>query len=381
MDLLRIFLSSPSDVADERRLARKLIDHRLRLDPSFRYRAVLEAVTWDDPDAPTPMLAQLPPQQAVDRHLPKPSTCDIVVVILWARMGTPLPPECHKPDGTTYVSGTAAQGTRVEADLRNEASGPFPREGHAVGLVLLREWKHRLVRAEPVGEHQEPGDSVPEGGRARQGQAPGREGCRVGRAGRCSQLPQSLGWVIAVLRLPPTGMSSRIVESGGSAVMSEDRAEGLLEDGAGAPVVHLIEAESRDQMRAGQSRRGFIDMPDARSLRAGAPLKPSVGLAEVMQQGQGCNPVDPDVVEVGDAGEGGQPAARHRMTQESLRAGRDIPAVIRQGMPVQAEIVDAKLPPRANDLTLPRLGHRELHGHAKRQRDKEAHGGLRARAP
>jgi hypothetical protein len=66
----------------------------------------LEAVTWNDPDAPTPMLAQLTPQEAVNRHLPKPSACDIVVVVLWARMGTPLPPEYRKADGEPYFSGT-----------------------------------------------------------------------------------------------------------------------------------------------------------------------------------------------------------------------------------------------------------------------------------
>ena len=104
---LRVFLASPGDVADERKQARKLIEQQLRRDPSFRHRAALEAVTWDDPDAPIPMLAQLTPQEAVDRFGPRPSACDIVVVILWARMGTPLPPEKYrKPDGTTYLSGT-----------------------------------------------------------------------------------------------------------------------------------------------------------------------------------------------------------------------------------------------------------------------------------
>src|SRR4051812_11024114 len=97
---IRVFLSSPGDVADERGLARRLIEHQLRRDPSFRQRALVEAVAWDDPDALTPMPAQLTPQEAVDRHLPKPSACDIVVVILWARMGTLLPPdEYRKPDG------------------------------------------------------------------------------------------------------------------------------------------------------------------------------------------------------------------------------------------------------------------------------------------
>lgn len=106
MEPLRIFLSSPSDVADERGLARRLIEQRLRRDPSFRRRVSIEVVSWDDPDAPAPMLAQLTPQEAVDRHLAKPSTCQIVVVILWARMGTPLPTPYRKSDNTPYRSGT-----------------------------------------------------------------------------------------------------------------------------------------------------------------------------------------------------------------------------------------------------------------------------------
>jgi formylglycine-generating enzyme required for sulfatase activity len=51
------------------------------------------------------MFATLSPQEAVNRGLPKPSECDLTVVILWSRMGTPLS-EPLKPDGTRYLSGT-----------------------------------------------------------------------------------------------------------------------------------------------------------------------------------------------------------------------------------------------------------------------------------
>jgi hypothetical protein len=63
-------------------------------------------ITWDDPNASTPMLAHLSPQAAVNRGLPRPSECDVVVVILWSRMGTPLPESERKEDGSKYVSGT-----------------------------------------------------------------------------------------------------------------------------------------------------------------------------------------------------------------------------------------------------------------------------------
>jgi hypothetical protein len=102
----RVFLSSPGDVSAERVLARKIIKDDLPYDPFLRDSATLEIVSWDDPSSPTPMLASLTPQEAIDRGLPKPSECDFVVVILWSRFGTPLPDSACKPNGERYLSGT-----------------------------------------------------------------------------------------------------------------------------------------------------------------------------------------------------------------------------------------------------------------------------------
>jgi hypothetical protein len=103
---LRIFLSSPGDVAHERSIALEVID-KLPYDPGLGGKVALKSVAWDQPGAKTAMLASLTPQEAVDKGLPKPSECDIVVVILWARMGTPLPyPKYQKADGSPYLSGT-----------------------------------------------------------------------------------------------------------------------------------------------------------------------------------------------------------------------------------------------------------------------------------
>lgn len=77
---------------------------RLEREPLIRRDFTLDVVSWDDPDAPAPMLATLTPQQAILRSLPRPSECDITIVILWGRMGTPL--DERKPDGTPYLSGT-----------------------------------------------------------------------------------------------------------------------------------------------------------------------------------------------------------------------------------------------------------------------------------
>lgn len=97
---MRIFLSSPGDVADERALALQVIE-QLPYDPLLRSKVTFEVVAWDKPGAGTPMLATVTPQEAINQGLPRPSECDIVVVIFWARMGTPLD---YK--GESYLSGT-----------------------------------------------------------------------------------------------------------------------------------------------------------------------------------------------------------------------------------------------------------------------------------
>jgi hypothetical protein len=95
----RIFLSSPGDVPNERALAIKVIDE-LPNEPSLKDRLTLEAVAWDKPGAP-PMEAGLTPQEAINAGLSKPSDCDVVVVIFWSHMGTPL-----EYESVAYLSGT-----------------------------------------------------------------------------------------------------------------------------------------------------------------------------------------------------------------------------------------------------------------------------------
>ena len=86
---VRIFLSSPGDVAAERAQARELLLGLAR-GPFVRGRVHIDVVSWDDPQAPAPMDARFTPQQAVDRGLPTPAECDLTIVLLWGRMGTPL---------------------------------------------------------------------------------------------------------------------------------------------------------------------------------------------------------------------------------------------------------------------------------------------------
>ena len=141
--LVRIFLSSPGDVAEERLLARQLIDSELPKRPHFRERVRLELVAWDDPAARIPMLATETPQASVTAGRPRPATCDIVIVILWSRMGTPLPDSVRKPNGKSYCSGTEWE----YEDAVNSPERPRPQV-----LVYRRTEKPKLDVDDPEWE-------------------------------------------------------------------------------------------------------------------------------------------------------------------------------------------------------------------------------------
>ena len=66
----------------------------------FRYagRVKFEACLWEH----LPMRASARFQE----QIPRPSEFDIVVMILWSRIGTRLSADMRRPDGTTYASGT-----------------------------------------------------------------------------------------------------------------------------------------------------------------------------------------------------------------------------------------------------------------------------------
>jgi formylglycine-generating enzyme required for sulfatase activity len=102
---IRVYLSSPGDVAEERNQARAVLG-KLQKEPPFADRLLIEEVSWDDPENPVPLDASQDPQQSINRARGKPSDCDVVVVILWSRLGTPMPANECKPDGSPYRSGT-----------------------------------------------------------------------------------------------------------------------------------------------------------------------------------------------------------------------------------------------------------------------------------
>src|SRR5712671_1257688 len=98
---IRIFISSPADVRPERLKAEQII---ARLDREFAYHFHVEAVLWER----QPLVATHHFQDP--ENIQQPRGTDIVVVILWSRLGVPLPEDKF----LGAISGKAVTGTEWE---------------------------------------------------------------------------------------------------------------------------------------------------------------------------------------------------------------------------------------------------------------------------
>ena len=93
----RIFLSSPGDVGREREVAIQVVK---RLRNRYLGQIETELYLWEH----EPMLAS---RGDFQENIPEPTEFDLVVCVLWSRLGTRLHPGRHRrPDGTAYSSGT-----------------------------------------------------------------------------------------------------------------------------------------------------------------------------------------------------------------------------------------------------------------------------------
>ena len=93
---LRVFLSSPGEVRSERLIAERVVQW---LDQEFALHLDLRPVMWER----EPLLASHHFQDLIT----PPHDTDIVVVILWSRLGTPLPRDRFAgPLSGGEVSGT-----------------------------------------------------------------------------------------------------------------------------------------------------------------------------------------------------------------------------------------------------------------------------------
>lgn len=109
---IKIFVSSPGDVYAERQHIIETINN-FPIEPysvtinGEGFDVKLKAVAYDAPKDRVVMPNPDTPMVAISDSMANPSECDIVIVLFWARMGTPLPfPDHKKENGTPYLSGT-----------------------------------------------------------------------------------------------------------------------------------------------------------------------------------------------------------------------------------------------------------------------------------
>lgn len=98
MKKLRIFISSPGDVQQERMIAKRVISNLSRVYQDY---VILEPILWED----LPLEATGSFQGGIDYFLNQ-SPIDIAVFILWSRLGTKLGSSFLRNDGSEYDSGT-----------------------------------------------------------------------------------------------------------------------------------------------------------------------------------------------------------------------------------------------------------------------------------
>jgi WD40 repeat protein len=111
MNQLRVFISSPGDVNEERRRAAIVIQ---RIRREFSRFFDVSAILWEY----DPMLSSGHFQDVIE----KPSNTDIVVLILWSRLGTALPDRYRGIDGRTPVTGTEWEFEDALAAKRDKGS-------------------------------------------------------------------------------------------------------------------------------------------------------------------------------------------------------------------------------------------------------------------
>lgn len=91
---IRIFISSPNDVEVERQIAIQVIQ---RLNQKYANSLEIKPILWER----EPLLASGHFQDALD-----PRLADIMVCMLWSRLGSPLPENFKSMDGRTGVTGS-----------------------------------------------------------------------------------------------------------------------------------------------------------------------------------------------------------------------------------------------------------------------------------
>ena len=140
-ETLRIFVSSPSDVAAERARVKLLAD---RLNGELEGRVHLDVLRWEDAF----YTAAHSFQEAIDAALDNMSATDMVLCIVWKRAGLKLNPGIwQRADGSAYESGTVLEfETAVEVSRKHNGTPD---------VYLFRKTADVLLRADRASEEME----------------------------------------------------------------------------------------------------------------------------------------------------------------------------------------------------------------------------------
>lgn len=121
--VVSIFLSSPGDVAHERKIAREVID---QLNGEFAGALRLEAYFWE--------YEPFDFSKSFQAQIPNPADFDVVLCFLWSRLGSRLHSASKLPDGSPAESGT-------EYEIAHALAGQQRRQG----LPELHVWINRTI--------------------------------------------------------------------------------------------------------------------------------------------------------------------------------------------------------------------------------------------
>lgn len=113
MNTCRIFLSSPSDVASERASISRVME---KLRDEWRGRVAIELIDWNE--------NYYSATSTFQKQIARPSDCDLVVCVFWKRLGSELPEEYRREDGTLPTGSEYEFEDAIEAATKHASKLP-----------------------------------------------------------------------------------------------------------------------------------------------------------------------------------------------------------------------------------------------------------------
>ena len=109
MQTIRLFVSSPSDVAAERERVDRVVN---RIQSDYPDGLSFEVIRWEE--------NYYSARSTFQDQIASPAETDLVVCVLWKRLGSALPDVYRRPDGSSRTGTEFEFETAMEASLRHE---------------------------------------------------------------------------------------------------------------------------------------------------------------------------------------------------------------------------------------------------------------------